>query len=64
MAGIGFELRKIMRRDTLVGVARAYAYAGLISSGPLILSIFGILIIGLISLTSVIPRFAIVQFQV
>ncbi|CAE6749980.1 hypothetical protein R69927_02120 [Paraburkholderia domus] len=64
MAGIGFELRKIMRRETLVGVARAYAYAGLISSGPLILSIFGILIIGLISLTSVIPTFAIVQFQV
>ena len=64
MAGIGFELRKIMRRDTLMGVARAYAYAGLISSGPLILSIFGILIIGLISLTSVIPTFAIVQFQV
>jgi uncharacterized membrane protein len=64
MAGIGFELRKIMRRDSLAGVARAYAYAGLISSGPLILSIFGILIIGLISLTSVIPKFAIVQFQV
>jgi uncharacterized membrane protein len=64
MAGIGFELRKVMRRDTLVGVARAYFYAGLISSGPLILSIFGILIIGLLSLAVVIPQFAIVQFQV
>lgn len=64
MAGIGFELRKVMRRDTLVGVARAYLYAGLISSGPLILSIFGILIIGLLSLAVVIPKFAVVQFQV
>ncbi|TAL97482.1 MAG: histidine kinase [Paraburkholderia sp.] len=64
MAGIGFELRKILRRETLTGVARAYAYAGLISSGPLILSIFGILIIGVLSLAFVIPKYAIVQFQV
>ncbi|MBW0446152.1 histidine kinase [bacterium M00.F.Ca.ET.228.01.1.1] len=64
MAGIGFELRKVMRRQTLIGVARAYVYAGLISSGPLILSIFGILIIGLMSLKSVSRTFAIVQFQV
>ena len=64
MAGIGFELRKILRRDTLFGVARAYAYAGLISSGPLILSIFGILIIGVMSLAFVIPKYAIVQFQI
>jgi uncharacterized membrane protein len=64
MAGIGFELRKIMRNETLTGVARAYAYAGLISSGPLILSIFGILLIGFLSLATVIPKFLIVQFQV
>ena len=64
MAGIGFELRKILRHDTLFGVARAYAYAGLISSGPLILSIFGILIIGVMSLAFVIPKYAIVQFQI
>jgi uncharacterized membrane protein len=64
MAGIGFELRKILKRDTLFGVARAYAYAGLISSGPLILSIFGILIIGVMSLAFVIPKYAIVQFQI
>jgi uncharacterized membrane protein len=64
MAGIGFELRKLMRRDTLTGVARAYVYAGLISSGPMILSCFGILIIGVLSLTVVIPTFLITQFQV
>ena len=64
MAGIGFELLKILKHDTLFGVARAYAYAGLISSGPLILSIFGILIIGVMSLAFVIPKYAIVQFQI
>ena len=64
MAGIGFELRKIMRRDTLTGVTRAYVYAALISSGPLILSIFGILVIGLLTLTVVVPTVLITQFQV
>jgi uncharacterized membrane protein len=64
MAGIGFELRKILKSQTLTGTARAYAYAGLISSGPLILSIFGILIIGVMSLAFTIPKYAIVQFQV
>ncbi|TAM06115.1 MAG: histidine kinase [Paraburkholderia sp.] len=64
MAGIGFELRKLMARDTLTGVARAYLYAGLISSGPMILSCFGILIIGTLSFAVVIPTVLITQFQV
>ena len=34
MAGIGFELRRLLRKDTLLGLIRAYAYAGVISSGP------------------------------
>ena len=45
-------------------MARAYAYAGLISSGPLILSIFGMLLIGVMTLNTVVPKYAIVQFQV
>lgn len=28
MAGIGFELRKMLRRDSLLGLLRAYTYAG------------------------------------
>ena len=35
MAGIGFELRKLLARDNLLALLRAYAYAGVISSGPL-----------------------------
>ncbi len=31
MAGIGFELRKLLRKDTLLGLIRAYAYAGVCS---------------------------------
>lgn len=64
MAGIGFELRKMLRRDSLSGMLSAYAYAGIISSGPWILSIVGILLIGMLSLPFVIPGSLITQFQV
>lgn len=63
MAGIGFELRKLLKKDTLVGLLQAYAYAGIIGSGPWVLSIVGILIIGLLSSTVVVPNFLVTQFQ-
>ena len=64
MAGIGFQLRKILQRDSLTGDLSAYVYAGIISAGPLILSILGILLIGVLSLGVVIPPQLIVQFQI
>ncbi|MBP6018114.1 MAG: exopolysaccharide Pel transporter PelG [Burkholderiaceae bacterium] len=64
MAGMGFELRKILRRDSFSSTLWAYFYAGINSAGPLILSIVGILLIGLISLPMVDPPIRIVQFQV
>jgi len=63
MAGIGFELRKLLRKDTLVGLLQAYTFAGIIGSGPWVLSILGILIIGLLSSTIVVPSFLVTQFQ-
>ena len=64
MAGIGFELRKILRRDNLLSLLQAYSYAAVISSGPWILSIVGILIIGILSYSMVVPAILITQFQV
>lgn len=64
MAGIGFELRKLMKDDSLLGTMRVYAYAGVISSGPWILSILGILLIGFLSFTMVLPEQFVVKFQV
>ncbi|MEW5791104.1 MAG: exopolysaccharide Pel transporter PelG [Pseudomonadota bacterium] len=63
MAGIGFELRKLLRHDNYLGLLQAYAYAGLISSGPWILSILGVLLLGVLSLSVVIPKFLVTQFQ-
>jgi uncharacterized membrane protein len=64
MAGIGFELRKLLKKQTYTGLLQAYAYAGLISSGPWVLSIIGIMLIGVLSLGLVSPKEAISQFQV
>lgn len=64
MAGIGFELRKILRRDNYFSLFQAYAYAGLISSGPWVLSILGVLLIGFISVGTVAPALLVTQFQV
>ena len=64
MAGIGFELRKLLARDSLTSLIQTYAYAGIISSGPWVLSIIGILVIGFMSVSVVTPEFLINQFQV
>lgn len=64
MAGIGFELRKLLEKDSYFGLFQAYAYAGIISSGPWVLSIVGILFVGFLSLGVVFPHMLIVQFQV
>lgn len=45
MAGIGFELRRILKHDTYISLFGAYSYAGLITSGPWILAILTILIL-------------------
>lgn len=42
MAGIGFILRKLVRRETLSGVVQGYFHGALASSGPWILTILAI----------------------
>lgn len=63
MAGIGFELRKLMKGESYSSLLMAYAYAGIISSGPWILSIVAVLLIGVISLPVVIPALLVSKFQ-
>ncbi|MDA8094622.1 MAG: exopolysaccharide Pel transporter PelG [Betaproteobacteria bacterium] len=63
MAGIGFELRRLSRSKTYAGLLRAYLYAGIIGSGPWVLSILAILILGVMSLGVVVPASKISDFQ-
>ena len=46
MAGIGFELRRLLLQQSYAGLLRAYGYAGLISGGPWLISILAILALG------------------
>lgn len=37
MAGIGFELKKLFQKRGLAATAKAYGYAGVICTGPMLL---------------------------
>jgi uncharacterized membrane protein len=63
MAGIGFGIRALLRRNSFLGFFRAYAYAGVIGSGPWILSFAGILMIHILGRRLGIPVRLITQFQ-
>ena len=49
MAGIGFRLQNILRENSYRALAKAYLYSAVISSGPWLLSICGIFLIGILS---------------
>ena len=64
MAGIGFQLRTLLSRDSYAGLLGAYGYAGVASSGPWVVSIGGVLAIGLLATGSVEPPIRVTQFLV
>lgn len=47
MAGISIEIQRLMRSGGLLGQVQAYAYAAAVGSGPWVLSIFALLLVGL-----------------
>lgn len=48
MAGIGFALRKLARRDDLLGILQGYAHSAFITSGPWMFTILALAAINLI----------------
>ena len=53
MAGIGFELKKILRQQTFLSEFKAYLYAAMVSAGPWIMSIICLAVLGLYRSTGV-----------
>ena len=47
MAGIGFELRQILKEKSLTAVLKTFGYSAILSSGPWVISMIIILAIGL-----------------
>ena len=64
MAGIGFELEKILNKKRLFSIFKAYSYSAAISSGPWLISIISILISGYIAKIYIKQPEIIAQFQV
>jgi len=64
MAGIGFELRKILKEDRLLSLAKVYGYSAILSSGPWVISIIAILLVGFVSLANYGPTSNVYRFQV
>ncbi len=49
MAGIGFELRRAVHEASYAGTVRGYLYAAVISSGPWLLSVIALSLLGVVS---------------
>jgi len=49
MAGIGFALRKLSRRDDLLGIVQGFAHSSLASSGPWLITILALAGIGILT---------------
>ncbi|WP_456399835.1 exopolysaccharide Pel transporter PelG [Persephonella sp.] len=64
MAGIGFELRKILKNDDIFSLIKAYGYSAVVSSGPWIISIISIIISGYISYPYVKNKHDLMAFMV
>ena len=64
MAGIGFELRKILKEDRLLSFTKVYGYSAILSSGPFVISIIAILLVGFINLMSMGEESEAFRFQV
>jgi len=64
MAGIGFELRRLLKEESLGSLIRVYAYSALLSAGPWVISILAILAIGFIQILHFEATDATIRFQI
>lgn len=64
MAGIGFELRKILKEDRLLSLAKVYSYSAILSSGPWVISILAIVLVGFINLAHFGAQSDVFRFQI
>ncbi|MBA7649856.1 hypothetical protein ES703_57655 [subsurface metagenome] len=49
MAGIGFQLHKLLEDESFLNKAKAYIFASIITSGPWIMSILSLTLLGILS---------------
>jgi len=64
VAGIGFELRQMLKKERLLSLAKVYGYSAILSSGPWVISMVAILIVGFINLSDLGNYSQVAKFQV
>jgi len=64
MAGIGFELRKILKEDRILSLVKVYSYSAILSSGPWVISIIAILLVGFVNIANYGADNNVYRFQV
>jgi uncharacterized membrane protein len=64
MAGIGFELKRALKDDRLLSIAKVYGYSALLSSGPWVISIIAILLVGFLDIITMKLNGKIIQYQI
>ncbi len=64
MAGIGFELKRALKEDRLLSIAKVYGYSALLSSGPWVISIIAILFVGFLDVITYKLNGKIIQYQI
>ena len=64
MAGIGFELKKVLKKGSLLSLAKVYGYAAMLSSGPWFISIIAIILVGFINIANIGNLSEVAKFQI
>lgn len=64
MAGIGFELRKLLGNASYLNIAKTYGYSGFLSSGAWIVTIIGVIGLNLLHNSKFLPVNSIAHFQI
>lgn len=64
MAGVGLLLRKLDPYQSFIGWGRVYGTAAIISSGPWLVSILGVLMVGLVAIDRIDRPAEVAEFQV
>ncbi len=64
MAGISFELRKVLKEKSISSIVKAFGYSTVLSAGPYLISVFTIILAYYILSPLVLDKKIIIQFQI
>ena len=64
MAGIGFELKKVLKRGSLLSLVKVYGESAILSSGPWVISIIAIFLVGFINIVNLESFGEVARFQI